>query len=397
MLSRFLKIVRHEMEQVSEWFHIRGDIDFNPPYQRKGNIWKERDRAFLIDTILNGYDIPKFYLADFGMRGSSIASSSAPYAIIDGKQRLGAIFDFAENRLPLSKDFVWHIDPTVRLAGRYYDDLFSISPAALDVFDQYRLHVMSVSTDDPEDINELFKRLNKGKSLTGAEVRNAATGRVAEMVRVVARHDFFQHSVRFSTIRMNDSNAAAKVLLFEYIGFPTSTKKRDLDAFYKVSVDDEMIESAGLKCLSHLDRMFSIFRQKDVLFANSGQVPAFFWFIRFLPDEVVSYVRPFLAHFYKTRLENRRYQTRNQLELVDPVIARYDVLDRNTNDAGSHRARINILFEYFSRFEALSQSDRRSVEAAHQEYLRSMHGRTKDDWALSVEHHGQTGLAFTEE
>jgi uncharacterized protein with ParB-like and HNH nuclease domain len=59
----------------------------DPPYQRRGRLWSLTDKAYLIDSILNGYDIPKFYVADFTWGKSALNRRKLPYAIIDGKQR----------------------------------------------------------------------------------------------------------------------------------------------------------------------------------------------------------------------------------------------------------------------------------------------------------------------
>ena len=60
------------------------------------------DKAYLIDSIINGFDVPKLYLADFQLGDSSLNVSKLPYAIIDGKQRLEAIFDFFDGTLVLN-------------------------------------------------------------------------------------------------------------------------------------------------------------------------------------------------------------------------------------------------------------------------------------------------------
>lgn len=36
-------------------------INFSPSYQRMGGIWNKRQKQMLIDSILNGFDIPKIY------------------------------------------------------------------------------------------------------------------------------------------------------------------------------------------------------------------------------------------------------------------------------------------------------------------------------------------------
>ena len=162
----------------------------NPPYQRRGQLWSERDKAFLIDSILNGYDVPKIYIADFSFGRIHLNLANRQYAVIDGKQRLGAIFDFFQNRLRLSEDFEWAVNPGIRLAGLTYNDLIQNHPKAASRFANFNLSVMRVITDDEAKINELFVRLNRSKPLTGAEIRNAMGGVVPTLIRECVRTRF---------------------------------------------------------------------------------------------------------------------------------------------------------------------------------------------------------------
>lgn len=237
---------------------------------------------------------------------------------------------------------------------------------------------MSVSTGGPEDINELFKQLNKGRALVGAEVRNAALGPVADMIRLVSEHDFFTQSVRFGTLRMADRNAAAKILLFEYRGYPTITKKKELDLFAKIEeIDNELIEAVGLKCRSHLDILVQIFETRYILVSSAGQIPVYYWLAKQFPYEAHAFVRDFLIVFEKRRAENREAQTAGRLADVNAVLSRYDVLNRNTNDAGSHRARIAILLRELAAWIAhVNVGLSRAVEKSAQQYVRGLQERS---------------------
>lgn len=349
MASKYLHIERHSPFTLKKWFDRRRDINFDPPYQRKGGIWSQYDRALLMDTIINGLDIPKFYISDFGHRSSSLENGKFVYAIIDGKQRLQAIFDFIQNKFPLNEDCIWRLDDSLNIGGLFYKDIELNYHKIANIIDNYIIDVISVSTEDQEDINRIFKRLNKGKALTGAEVRNAALGPVADMIRVVAQHDFFQQSVSFNTLRLGDYNAAGKVLLFEFRGYPTSTKKKDLDNFVdEKKPESDKIESAGLKCLSHLDFMYQAFGQNDTVLRSAGQIPVYYWVVRYIPEDSLRYVRDFFFKFDRDRARNRQLQTEGRLDKVDQTLARYDTLNRSTNDAGSHRARILILLSLFA-------------------------------------------------
>lgn len=379
MASRSLQIERHPPFPLRKWYSRRRDINFEPPYQRKGGIWSIYDRGLLIDTIINGLDIPKFYVSDFGRRSSVLEDGKFVYAIIDGKQRLQAIFDFMSGKFPLNRDCRWRFDTSLDLGGLFYQDLEEAHPKIASEIDDYIIDVMSVSTDDAEDVNLIFKRLNKGKALVGAEVRNAALGPVADMIRVVGRHEFFDQTVSFNTLRYGDLNAAGKLLLFEFLGMPTSTKKRDIDNFVEAeNLDEGRIEAAGLKCLSHLDFMFQAFREKDSLLRSAGQIPVYYWVVRSIPRDALNYVRNFLFQFDRRRARNRQLQTDGHLEEVDPTLARYDVLNRNTNDAGSHRARISILLNEFERWlveEGFSGQVVEGVSAASQRYEQELRER----------------------
>src|SRR5687768_59510 len=87
---------------LSWWNAERDQIDMTPGFQRRGGLWSSTDKAFLIDSILNGFDIPKIYIADFTYVDTHLNVNRKPYAIIDGKQRLEAIFDFFDNRIVLN-------------------------------------------------------------------------------------------------------------------------------------------------------------------------------------------------------------------------------------------------------------------------------------------------------
>src|SRR3954454_10053992 len=79
----------------------RTSIDDDPAYQRAGDLWSERQRQRFIDSLINGYDVPKIYLHD--LRGTD---PRRVYAVVDGKQRLTAIWDYLADRFVLGPDFV---------------------------------------------------------------------------------------------------------------------------------------------------------------------------------------------------------------------------------------------------------------------------------------------------
>src|ERR1039457_3404585 len=117
------QILKLEPKPLIWWVSQRAKIDMNPVYQREGRLWSRADKAYLIDSILNGYDIPKIYMTDFTVGVVNLNRKGLPYAIIDGKQRLEAIFDFYAGALRLDDEFVFQQNPKLKLAGLGYPDL----------------------------------------------------------------------------------------------------------------------------------------------------------------------------------------------------------------------------------------------------------------------------------
>jgi hypothetical protein len=346
-----LKISPHKTFTLSWWYMNRDMIDFNPPYQRRGRLWSVNDKAFLIDSILNGFDVPKLYFADFQYGASALNTSRQPYAIIDGKQRLEAVFDFFENKIVLADNFKHRGNPSLKLAGFSLKDLKSSFPRIAQEFENYSFDIMSVFADDEKDIHEIFVRLNRSKPLTGAEVRNAMAGPVPELVRTLSTHDFFNENIRFSVQRGSDLNTAAKLLAFEFAETPVATKKSVLDDFATNKNYEDKLELAIRRVIDTLDACTDVFIPRDPLLSSSGIVPVYYWFIRNADISLRPFTRRFLVWFEDVRAHNRDQQRAG----ADPSnesqeLSRFDTLNRSTNDLLSHTGRIEILEHFFNKW-----------------------------------------------
>lgn len=324
----------------------------NPSYQRKGRLWSTSDKAYLIDSIINGFDVPKLYVADFQLGDSVLNNRKLPYAIIDGKQRFEAIFDFFEGTLVLNEDFILRSDPLLRLGGLSLKDLRKNHSRVAEVFETETVDVMSVVTSNEDEINELFVRLNRSKPLTGAEIRNAMVGPVADVIRNVARHPFFTDNIKFSTSRAADLNTAAKILLFEYEKKIVNTKKKDLDSFAinRKVVSKTRLELAARRLVDILDDMQEIFLPRDELLSSAGPLPVYYWLVRESPGKKQSIIREFILDFERKRKHNRERQFRETGGQQDHVLSHYDTLNRSVNDVGSHQGRFEILRDRLAKW-----------------------------------------------
>jgi hypothetical protein len=349
------QILKLEPKPVIWWASQRSKIDMAPVYQREGRLWSRADKAFLIDSILNGYDIPKIYMADFTVGVVSLNRKSLPYAIIDGKQRLEAIFDFADGKLLLEDEFVFQADPKLKLGGLGYPDLSKRYPEVADVFNTWPLSVVHVVTDEQEKIDELFVRLNRSKPLTGAEIRNAMAGPVTELTRFLVGHELFRSSISFPKKRAQDKNAATKVLLFEYNVRPVETKKASLNKFTLQARKEPKatVELSARRVLDTLDRMSEIFLPSDPLLRSAGVFPVYYWFVRENDTKQDQYVREFLNAFEKARKANREEASDPAgAAKADSELLTFDRFNRSTDDERSHMERYRILAKRFREFLA---------------------------------------------
>lgn len=351
-----------EAKTLSWWADQRDDIDFSPPYQRRGGLWSLGDKQYLIDSILNQYDIPKLYLADFTAGSSALNVSNLQYAVIDGRQRFEAILDFIDGRVTLAGDFEYGADPTLELGGLSYRDLSLNFPKVARRFDNFNLSVMTVVTDEAGKINELFVRLNRNKTLTGPEIRNAMRGVVPPLIRRLADDDFFKTRIGFTTVRGQDLDAAGKMLLVEFRGRLVETKKAVIDRFvtegYEVDADSSDaptsdFERAAERVASVLERLNTVFTPKDPLLGTQGSVIPYYWLVRTADSENVSSIRPFLVHFESQRRSNRKAAAeQSNTYRSDSELDAYDRMNRSINDGTSLEGRYAILRRRFAAFLA---------------------------------------------
>jgi len=349
------QILKLEPKPLIWWVSQRAKIDMVPVYQREGRLWSRGDKAFLIDSILNGYDIPKIYMADFTVGAVDLNKKSLPYAIIDGKQRLEAIFDFAGGKLALDEEFIFQPDSKLKLAGLGYPDLSKLYPEVADLFNTWPLSVVHVVTDEQEKIDELFVRLNRSKPLTGAEIRNAMAGPVTELNRFLVGHELFKSSISFSKKRAQDKNAATKLLIFEFNSKPVETKKASLNKFTVQAKREpkEKIELSSRRVIDTLDRMSEIFLPHDPLLRSAGVFPVYYWFVRENDTRQDQYVREFLNAFEKERKENREMAgDPARASGADSELLTFDRLNRSTDDERSHVERYRILARRFKEYIA---------------------------------------------
>jgi len=317
-----------------------------------------------MDSVINGFDIPKIYVADFTLAPSTLNEKRMPYAVVDGRQRFESFFDFFEDQFPLNKSAVYEAMPHLKIGGLTYSQLKEVAPFLAEKIEDFEPVVMSIVTDDDSKISEMFVRLNSGEAANSAERRNAKPGPVPDLVREMTAHPFLSNRIRFNTARMAEFNLAAKLLMIEHRQAFVDTKAGNLDRFvFEMAVncgamstgepsDEERValenlEGTMAKCMSVLEDMATVFRPKDPLLGAAGHIPVYYWVIREHP-EVADNFRDFLEGF-TADVDRAREMSRIEGAKYDEELAVYYTFGRTTNDQNSLKGRYKIILNRLKR------------------------------------------------
>ena len=180
---------------------------------------------------MRGYDVPKIYWRQTGKNPDT-------YEVVDGQQRIRAIWEYHEGRYALPKT----LDPIdgFEVQKLKYEEL----PDDLRLrFDTYNVNVVVVSETDEDEVREMFLRLQNGTTLKAQERRNAMSGKMRDFIKELAEHQFFANC-NFTNSRYTFDQLAAQMTLIELVGEPTNVKNADLNKMYGREGD---FDSAGIK------------------------------------------------------------------------------------------------------------------------------------------------------
>ena len=348
----------------------RHQILLDPEYQRISGIWTRETRQHLLDSLLNGFDVPKLYFHEF-VPPKRKDGKNYRYAIIDGKQRLQTIWDFIDGKLQLDERFRYLKDQSVNAEGLDYAELARRYPHLKNRFDATGLDIVTIRTDDLELIEDMFSRLNEAVPLNAAEKRNALGGPLPRAITGLVKHPFFTKNVPFPDNRYRHRDLAAKFLYLEYKDKIANTKKSDLDNFVKEfkkwrkerdsCASKTVISGLLSRVTATLIRMNSVFGMSDSLLRQVGMITMYYHLFRNVTGgHVDSVSRDMLAQFETRRVANRRVveQSGEAGSDVDTQLLEFDKHSQTPNDAYAIRERLAILLKFLQRMAKVKYDDR---------------------------------------
>ncbi len=182
-----LSISNENIQRVFDWY-ISKRFMVNRKYQRK-LVWTVEEKMAFVDSISRQYSVPLFLLAE------QKTESDVKYEIIDGMQRLDAIFSFIQNEFKLkNEEFDGYFDlNTMALTKQMLDEgkLKQKTPVLpRNICTKISNYPLPFSVTDFEDciVEEIFRRINaSGRQLSRQDLRQAgAICMFSEVVRKIA-------------------------------------------------------------------------------------------------------------------------------------------------------------------------------------------------------------------
>jgi hypothetical protein len=225
-----------------------------PDWQRE-EVWDPQRRQLLIDSILRGWRLPKFYFV--------LTSTNPPsYEVVDGQQRLATIFEFLSDELELSEA------TAKQFGGKTYK---SLPVDVSDQVDDFEIDFDEIQDATDQDLRDFFQRLQSGLPLNSSEKLNAIPSKLRTFCKRQAKHAFFINHVAFSDKRYAHFDVMAKVATLEVEGLGAGLRYEDVKRVFESQANFSDQSQVAKRIRSALDFLASsipagakIFRSRSI-------------------------------------------------------------------------------------------------------------------------------------
>lgn len=220
MDKNLLSSTTHNVAWLNKRYQAE-ELQLSPPFQRNP-VWTEKQKSYLIDTILNGFPIPELYMQEY-----TDAHGNDVYVVVDGQQRVRACLEFIRG------EFTIFAKDSPKWADMTFDDL---SEQERKKIYNYNFIVRILPEIPDSELRAIFSRLNRHVvALNRQELRHATYwGEFIESVEKISDNEgwaeiglFTPNDVR----RMNDIEYVSELAVGFLHGL--QNKKESLDRWYE--------------------------------------------------------------------------------------------------------------------------------------------------------------------
>ena len=258
-----------------------GSYELNPEYQRRKR-WDLKKKSRLIESFIMNVPLPPIFLYEVDY---------SEYEVMDGLQRLTAIYDFYKGKYALNGLEYWK-----ELNGKKYDELPSEVRKGIDrryLSSIVLLQETAKSQEEAEELKQIvFERLNSGgEKLEPQETRNALyNGKFNQLCIKLAENDSFRKMWKIplesdSEEELLNSEAYRKMVDVELVlrffayrfidKLKGLTVEKFLDEYLKQAnkFSDQTIKELEELFLSTVETVFEIFGEEAFLLPQIERKP----------------------------------------------------------------------------------------------------------------------------
>lgn len=217
------------------------ELDLTPDFQRQANVWDQKRKSRLIESVLLRIPLPSFYFSE---------DEEGVYSVVDGLQRLCTLFHFMNheelNRVVKSKLGLLRLKDL-----QYLKELEGCSFSDLDRKFQRRISELEITSNiirpntPPAVKFNVFARLNQGGlPLNAQEIRNAIyPGVWRKKLQELVNSNSFKNATdgKIKPERQQDVELALRFVALWQIGSPFQRHtNKTLDEFLNETVENSL-------------------------------------------------------------------------------------------------------------------------------------------------------------
>jgi len=227
--------VEYDLETLVKKIH-RGVIKLNPDYQRK-HRWPNDYSSKLIESLILNIPIPIIYISQDVDVDTEVEDEISRYSVIDGQQRLTAIYNFFKNKYSLQG-----LEVLSELNNSLYSDL---PPFLIRRLEERTIRCLRIdSTIDTQVKYDIFERLNSGAvKLEAQELRNATCrGPFKKLIKKLAKNEDFIKIAKLSPKSARVKKMEDEELVLRFFAVTYDMGYLDYKGKFKKFLTDKMAQ-----------------------------------------------------------------------------------------------------------------------------------------------------------
>lgn len=329
----------YSIADFNEWY-LNGKLDLNPDFQRR-EVWSSSAKAYLADTIIRGKPFPKIILMQEYKDGIFLR------IVVDGQQRLRAIFDFINDGLKVSR--AHNLDYAGLTFSQLPDDV-------RDDFMQYEIGCDVLNSAPLPVLLDIFARINRYTvKLNSQEMRNASYSGYFKSAAYDVGYKFLDHWLMAKVVSKSNVNRMAEAeLSSDLLGcfLVQLQSSKSIEPTYKRFEDEEGdIPAARLRLESAIEMVASIYSEDEIAASAWSSKHMYFSLV-----VTIGHIQKPVVGIKDTSLTEQIFENRNKVQSILNGIS----ADYSSYSPQPKRASAPEHLKEFIRASTLATTDRQA-------------------------------------